>query len=466
VSGQTPARVLGPFDATCIVIGAIIGVGIFFNPSKIAALTETPALTLGTWILAGLIAMCGALAYAELGRRHSSSGAQYQILRDGYGPGPAFLYVFCNATAIQAGAIAVIAVVCARNLAVVAGYSPKDPTIQTALTGLGLGLIGILVVANIVGARAGAGIQNLTVISKVATLLVIVGLALFAPAHEIPPAAAPKAAPLPGVAGVLAGLVPAFFAYGGFQHALWIGGEVREPRRNVPRAIIVGVGIVVLVYGLANWAYLKLLGRPGVAASDALAADAVSVVFHGGGGRAIAAAVAISAFGVLNAQLLSGPRLVYGMARDGRFFGPFANLHPKLGTPVAAIVMMGALAVGLLLIAGFGGVDKLTAGVVFIDGCFLGLTGATVLFAAARAAADDGSGAAAAPIPGSKIAAAIFVLGELGLLTGAYLDKDMRQAAFIGLGWIAVAAVLYFVRFRRPRQRTQVGLDPAAPGLP
>ncbi len=449
---QSPRRVLGPFDATCIVIGAIIGVGIFFNPSMIASLVETPGLALACWTLAGVIALCGALAYAELGQRYSANGAQYRVLRETYGPAPAFLYVFCNATAIQAGAIAVIAVICARNLAVIAGYSPQDPANALAINAAGLALIGVLVVANVIGVRWGSRIQNFTVCAKLLTLLIIIGLALFAAPHPPPaPGPAAPATPLPGYYGVLAGLIPAFFAYGGFQHALWIGGEIREPHRNVPRAILVGVGVVVAVYVLANWAYLKLLGHAGVAHSGALAADAVAVVFQGAGGKVIAAAVAVSAFGVLNAQLLSGPRLVYGMACDGRFFAPFAKLHPRFATPVAAIVLMGALATMLLLAAGFNGVDKLTTGVVFIDGIFLGLTGAAVLVLRSRSprpVAPAGDPAAARPIPGSAIAASVFVLGELGLLAGAYLNPAARQAAIIGLAWIAAAAVFYAVRFR------------------
>ncbi|MBL9032782.1 MAG: amino acid permease [Phycisphaerae bacterium] len=439
---QQPARVLGPFDATCIVIGAIIGVGIFFNPAKVAAPVETPTLALACWGLGGLLALCGALAFAELGRRYHASGAQYEVLRDAAGPLPAFLYVFCNATAIQAGAIAVIAVVCAQNLAIAAGV-PGSPLVVPA----GVALIVALVVANVAGVRWGSRIQNLTVVAKLLTLLAIIAIALtLAPAR---PATAPAPPPsaLPGVLGVLAGLVHTFFAYGGFQHALWIGGEVRDPRRNVPRAIVVGVLIVVAVYVLANWAYLRLLGHDGVAGSKGLAAEAVGAAWPGAG-RVVAGAVALSAFGVLNAQLLSGPRLVYGMARDGRFFRPFAALHPRFGTPVAAIVLLGVMAVALLLAAGFGGVDKLTTGVVFIDGVFFALTAASVLILRARRAWPQAQGRA---VPGATAAAAVFFVGELGLLTGAYLDPSTRSAAFIGVGWIVVAAGVYLVRFRSKR---------------
>ncbi len=436
---------LGAFDATCIVIGAIIGVGIFFNPSGVAKLTTDGTLALAAWALAGGIALCGGLTFAALGTKYNASGAQYELLRDAYGPMPAFLFVFCNATAIQGGAIGVIALVCARNLADLMGLASTHPHFASITLAMALGLIAMLTLANIVGVKWGARVQNVTVAAKIAALLCIVALAVIGPtsaiAREV--AASPPQSALPGVQGVLAALVPAFFAYGGWQHALWISGEVREPRRNLPRAIIVGVVIVVLVYLSANWAYLALLGHAGVAGSTALAADAVATAFPTWGRRAIAAAVAISALGVLNAQLLSGPRLVYGMARDGRFFSPFARVHTRFATPWAAILLLGGIGAGLLAAAGEKGIDILTAGTVFVDGIFFVLTGTALLRLSRRA---DGP-----RLPGAKVAATVFVLGELGVLVGAALAPQMRAAVWGGLVWIAAAGGVYVIWFRSRR---------------
>lgn len=445
-----PARVLGFFDATCIVVGAIVGVGIFFNPSGVAKLTESGTLALAAWGLAGLIALCGGLTFAALGTKYNASGAQYELLRDAYGPMPAFLFVFCNATAIQGGAIGVIALVCARNVADLMGVLGEDKAGARITLTIALGLIAVLTLANIVGVKWGSRVQNFTVVAKIAAILCIVALAVFGPVGSgASPssmiaasggAGATKSAPLPGFQGVLAALVPAFFAYGGWQHSLWISGEVREPRRNLPRAIIVGVVIVVLVYLSANWAYLSLLGHVGVANSKALAADAVATRFPDWGRRAIAAAVAISALGVLNAQLLSGPRLVYGMARDGRFFSPFAKLHPSFGTPWGAILLLGGVGASLLAAVGEKGIDTLTAGAVFVDGIFFVLTGVALLVLGRRA---DGP-----RLPGAKVAAVVFVLGELGVLVGAALAPAMRQAVWGGLVWIGGAAIVYVIWFR------------------
>lgn len=453
MSADQLRRVLGPLGATCVVIGAIIGVGIFFTPSSVAKLAGSSGLALTAWVVGGFIAMMGALTFASLGRVYSGAGAQYEILRDAYGPLPAFLFVFCNATAIQAGATAIIAIVCMENIGVlVRGAAPGGAALATGSATL----IIALALVNVLGVRFGSGVQNFTVFAKVLVLITIVALAATLTPSAPPPAAprvsnaavaasAAPAADLPLLAVLFSAIVPTFFSYGGWQHALWIAGEVRDARRNVPLAIMLGVSLVVLVYISSNWAYLQLLGFEGVAGSPTLAADAVSAVWPRYGRTVIAAGVAISALGVLNAQLLSGPRLVYRMAADGRFFAAFARVHGSWGTPIAAILLIGGLALVLLFAAGRDGVDKLLAGVVFIDGVFFALTGLAPLVLRRRpphAATDFGYGYPAVPL--------IFVLGEVGIMFGAYAAPATRQAALIGVCWIVAAAIVFLIGFRRP----------------
>ncbi len=442
-----PARVLGTLDAACVVIGAIIGVGIFRQPSAAAAAAGDATLTLAAWALAGGIALCGALVFAELGARFNSSGAQYGILRDAYGPMPAFLFVFCNATAIQAGAIGVIAVICAENLGFAFGRGAPE-----GLTLLGIAVVLILGVtaANMIGVRWGSRIQNFTVFCKVLTLMAVAALAaIAAPAVALAPVAAPKTGSA-AVVGVLAALVPALFSYGGWQQALWISGEVREPRRTLPRAIIGGVVLVVAAYVLANWAYLRLLGHAGVVHSSSVAADAVGTVFPGWGPRAVGAAVAISAFGVLNAQLLAGPRLIYGMARDGRFFEVFGRLSGRNASPVAAILLLTFMALVLLGLARVTPGDivgKLTDGVVFVDTVFFALTGVALMIFRRRES-DLERAEARFRIPLYPVVPLLFIVGEFGVLAGALVPESARTPALFGLGWIGVAALMYVVRFR------------------
>ncbi|MFZ5476487.1 MAG: APC family permease, partial [Myxococcota bacterium] len=261
-------RELGLGDTTAVVIGAIVGVGIFFTPAQVARLAGSEEVALGLWALGGVVAALGAWTFAELGRRYPRAGGQYDVLRDAWGPLPGFLYVFCNLTAIQAGSIAIIAWYCAQNFADAFGatLSPGVNLVAAVV------LVAGLTAANVVGVRAGAWVQNVTVVSKLLTLVAVVGLAVVAA-----PAAPAPAAPVAGERGIalLAGLLPAMFAYGGWQQALWVGGEVKDPERTLPRAILGGVAVVVVVYLGAAWAYFRLLGFEGVAGAGGLAFEAV-----------------------------------------------------------------------------------------------------------------------------------------------------------------------------------------------
>jgi APA family basic amino acid/polyamine antiporter len=303
-------------------------------------------------------------------------------------------------------------------------------------------------VANGLGVRFGSGIQNLTVFAKIATLVAVTGIAAFfdpETASRDPDVVAAGSSGLGVVALIFAALVPAFFTFGGWQHALWMAGEVRRPRRDVPLSIVVGVLVVIVVYLMVNWAYLELLGYEGVVGSEAIAADAVAVVFPGGGRRLIAGAVAVSAFGVLNAQLLSGPRLLYGMARDGRFFRTFAQVHARFRTPVPAIVLLGLMACTLLVAAGGRGLGQLLAWVVVIDGVFFALTGAALIVLRHKRSEADRP----VRVPLYPLVPLLFVAGEVGVVTGAALDPQLRLPALVGAGWIAIAMAFYLIWFRR-----------------
>lgn len=486
----SPPRVLGPVDATCVVIGAIIGVGIFFTPTSVARLTGGWELAMAAWALGGVIALCGALTFAELGARFNAAGAQYDVLRTAWGPLAGFLFVFCISTVIVPGATAIIAIICARYLgaavgidldhidmssweraAASSGWSAAPGTFNTVpLLAVSAALVLSLMTANYLGARWGAAIQNITVYTKVAALLAITALAAFwghsaGTREPISAEAAGMTANLSPFAAVLAALVPAFFSYGGWQQGLWVSGEVRDAHRNLPRAILIGVVIVVLVYLLANWAYFRLLGESGVITTKTLASDAVATIFPGWGARVVAAAVAISAFGVLNVEFLSGPRLTYAMSRDGYFFRLFGRLHPRYRTPDAAIFLLAITTLILLLLARENGVNLLLTGVMFVDALFFVLTGAA-LFALRRTAthplpagADEITERTAEEVrplfrtPLYPWVPAFFVLGEIGVVVGSYLDPATRNAAYIGAIWLVVGVTVYWIWFRKPQPR-------------
>lgn len=432
-------RVLGPLDATAVVIGAIVGVGIFFTPGRVAALAGD--LALWTWALGGFVALLGALTFAEIGGMYPRTGAQYAALRDAYGPAVGFLYVVCNATAIQAGAIAIIALIAVQNAASALTGAELTPTVAPFAA---IGLTALISAANIRDVRAGAQIQNLTTVAKLLALIAVVIVGVTFTGEPAPAKPVVTAGPFVALA---TGMVPVLFAFGGWQQALWIGGEVRDPTRNVPRAIVGGVGVVVLIYLGANWAYLHLLGVGGVAHSQALAADAVGVMFPGFAARAVAGAVAISALGVLNAQILTGPRLIFALAHDRRFFAVFGRIHASLGTPVPAILLLSGTSMVLLLAAGFDGIDRLLTGVVLVDGIFFALTAAASIVLLRR----HPRATRTVRTPGFPVVPILFVLAELGVIVGSWLQPHVRSAAIVGLVWIAVAFALYLLRFRDRR---------------
>ena len=444
-------QVLGLWDAVCVVVGAIIGVGIFFNPRDVAHVTGSAGGALAAWGVGGLVALLGALTFAELGRLRPFAGGQYHVLRDTYGRAPAFLFVFCNLTAVQAGGVAIIAMVCAQNLGV--ALHGVDPSSGWVLA-VAIVMTWMLVAVNVVGVRSGAGLQNATVIAKLVTLAAVVALALAmgpqAPhvasggtsGPATPPSAAGAALSFPML---FAGVTLTLFAYGGWQQALWVAGEMVEARRILPRAIVIGVAIVVAAYLSANWAYLDLLGFAGVEHAHALAADAFSVWSPGFGRRVAALGVAVSAFGVLNAQFLTGPRLTWAMARDGQFFAPFARLDRRFATPVPAIALLGVLATALILGLGLERTDLLTTGVVVVDAAFFALTGLAVPLLRRRSAGEGRS-------PGWVAAVAIvFASLELLAIAGSVLHRDMRLVALTGIAWIAAAALTWVLFFRHPR---------------
>jgi APA family basic amino acid/polyamine antiporter len=433
-------RVIGPLSATSIVIGAIIGVGIFFTPTNVARIAGSAHLAMWIWAAGGVVALLGALTFAELGGMYGHTAGQYEMLRDAYGPLIAFCFSLCNACAIIAGGTAIIAIVCAENLSTALTGAPLSGLAAVLLPAV---LLASVAGANIIGVRWGTAIQNVTVLAKVGTLLLVAVLAMVAAPHA--GAVAPASAVTSSVAvRLFSGLVPALFAFGGAHYALWVAGEMKDPRRDVPLSLVAGVIIVVVVYLLANWAYLRLLGYDGVVASHALAADAVSVAWPDAGRRIIAGAVALSAFGVLNVQILSGPRLLYGMARDGRFFAIFGRPHPRFATPAAALALVGGIAATLVIIAGKNAIDRLLTGVVMVDAVFFALTGASVIVLRKRRRDADRP----VRVPLYPVVPIVFVLFQLGIIAGAFQMEATRTAAWIGLCAIVVAVILYATRFR------------------
>jgi APA family basic amino acid/polyamine antiporter len=370
------ARRLGLFSATMLVVGGIIGSGIFLNPAIVAQRLGTAGLTLTAWALGALVALLGAFVFAELGARAPAAGGGYVYLRAAFGALPAFLYGWALLLAIASGAIAAVAVTFARYAAAGLGLA------QEWHLPLGIGAIALLTVVNILGVRPGAVTQNVFTVLKLLAIAAVVAAGI-AGTVSVPVANGIAGAAIPAgpssfpslVAAMGTALVPVLFSYGGWQQSNFVAEEIVEPRRNLPRALVMGVIAVAIVYLLANLTYVRVLGVAGLAASTAPAADVLGARFGPAGRALITAGIAASTFGFLNLVILVTPRVYQAMARDGLFFGRLAALHPRWRTPVAAIALQSAWAVVLLLSGTYG---QLLDWVTFADWIFFGATAATL----------------------------------------------------------------------------------------
>jgi basic amino acid/polyamine antiporter, APA family len=428
--GDSPATYvprLGLFSGTMMVVGGIIGSGIFLNPAIVAQRVRTVELTLAVWVLGGLIAVIGALVFAELGARRPVAGGGYIYLRDAYGRLPAFLYAWTLLLVIATGAIAAVAVTFATYTATLLGLA------TAARVPLAVGAILLLSAINYIGVKPGAVTQNVFTLLKLGALafLIVAGLAL---GH------APVATPLPPlpegtiVLAVGAALVPVLFAFGGWQQTNFVAEELIDAERNLPRALLMGVGIVVAVYLLANLAYLKTLGIAGLATSTAPAADAMRALLGPQGAGVIAAGIAVSTFGFLNLVILVSPRVYRAMAADGLFFPSLGRLHPRYRTPTAAILFQGAWAVILTLTGKYG---DLLDYVVFGDWIFFAATAATLFVFRDREPRGLERGNLRFRMPGFPAGPIVFILAALYVVLGSVASNPvnaLKGTALIALG--------------------------------
>jgi APA family basic amino acid/polyamine antiporter len=430
------ARRIGPFSGTMMVVGGIIGSGIFLNPSIVAQRVGTGALTMLVWGIGAIVAILGAFIFAELGARYPEAGGGYVYLRDAFGPLPAFLYGWALLVAIASGATAAVAVTFANYAVPLLGLSAE------ARIPLAAAVIILLAIVNIVGVEPGTMTQNVFTILKLAAIaaLVVGGLGSVAG-----PVAAAHAAPLPvyttpAALAVALGtaLVPVLFAYGGWQQTNFVAGEMIDARRNLPRALVWGVLIVAAVYLAVNLTYLRTLGVAGLAASTAPAADAMELRFGPVGRTLIAIGIAVSTFGFLDIVILVTPRVYQAMARDGLFFRRLAVLHPRFRTPVAAIVLQAGWAIALLLTGTYG---ELLDYVTFADWIFFGATAAT-LVVYRRRAQDGHEGGFRAPFYPWSVA--LFVLAAAYVIAGAVISSPRNALHGVILLAIGVGACAWW----------------------
>jgi APA family basic amino acid/polyamine antiporter len=435
-------RALGTFDATMVVVGGIIGAGIFISPYLVAQRLPSGAWILGAWIFGGVVALAGAFAFAELAALFPAAGGEYAYLREAYHPVVAFLFGWASLVMIQGGGLAAVAITFAQYLLRLAG-APRADARPLAVAALVL-----VALVNTAGVKPGSRLLNTLVLLKVGALAVLIGGGLVL-ARGLPPAASAVPAVRPGASLLAFGaaLVPILFTYGGWQNANTLAEEIREPRRTLPRALLAGTFLVLAVYLLVNLVYLLTLGRDGLAATATPAADAVRRLFGPGAERWIAGAIAVSTFGFLDLTLLGPTRIYYAMARDGVFFPGLSRLHPRFGTPWGAILLQAAWAILLVLTGTYGG---LVDSVVFADWIFFALTVAAVLLLRRRipvARREPGAFLS----PGYPFFPILFLAASALVLAGVVRSNPLRSA--VGTLLLAAGLPIYYAyagRAKRP----------------
>ena len=423
-------RELGLFDATVVVAGAIIGVGIFANPSNVARILTTPALIVLAWGIGGLLALIGGFIWAELGSRFPYVGGQYVYLTRAYPPIVGFLYGIALLFIINGGSLAAVAILFATY--VDRSFVPLGPA---GIRALAATVLIAFTAVNAVGVRAGTITSNVLMVVKVAGIATLLWLAF---TRGGPSASDVRLADLGTFHGstltlCLTALVPIMFAYGGWQNCGTLAAEIREPAKNLARANVIGVIIVIVLYLSLNLAYLRVLTPGGIASSPALASDVAYVAAGPIGSVFVAMLIVISSLGFLAVVILTGPRLYYAMARDGVFFPQAGRLHPRYHTPVFALWFQ--VTVSLLLLTS-NTYDQLLSYVIFADWLFFGLTAAAIFVARARQLGEP-----TVRVPGHPFTTGLFVLAAVGIVGNSFFAYPKQS--LIGTGILLAASATY-----------------------
>ena len=432
-AAPTLARRLGAFDATMIVMGGIIGSGIFINPYVVAQQVHSPALILGAWAAGGVIALLGAFIYAELAALRPEVGGQYAYLRDALHPSVAFLYGWAMLLVIQSGGMAAVAVTFARYTVELTGWKIAEWLLAT-LTLVALTLI------NCLGVRSGTNTQTVLMLLKLAAIVMLIAAGFLANPHAIAPLVTTDPATLFTFA---AAMTPVMFAYGGWQTASFMSGELLRPRRDLAIGLLAGVAGVITVYLLVNIVCLRVLGASGLAATTTPASATMRAAFGDRGAMLIAAGIAISTLGFLSQGMLTAPRVYYAMAEDGLFFRAIGKVHPVTRVPLVAIALQGVVAV---VIALSGTYEQILSYVVSVDFIFFGLTGLALFIFRKRL-----EKSASFRTPGHPVTTAIFCIACWLVVAGTVARSPVNSA--IGFAILLAGLPAFWFWSRRYHSR-------------
>jgi basic amino acid/polyamine antiporter, APA family len=440
--GERLPRRLGLWSAVAVLVGSTIGSGIFRTPAVVANQIDAVPAFFGAWVLGGVVALCGALTYAELAAAFPRSGGIYVFLREAFGPLWAFLFGWAEILIIRPAAYGAIGITSAGYAWRLFGYEPTAPLFTLPLTGavsyeqlLAAVLIVLVAAVNYYGIHRGALLQNVTTGFKVAALGALVLLGFILGGGTGSGLAWSVGQGTASLSPFLVALVSILWAYDGWADLSFVGGEVKDPQRNLPKALLIGTAGVVILYLSANLVYLYLIPMAQMKDADLVAADAAQMLVGTFGAAAVSTAIAVSTFGTLNGSMMTAPRIFYAMAEDGLFFKGIARVNPRTGAPTGAIVLAAGLGVAFVLVRKF---SELAA--QFIIGIWpfyaLAVAGVFVLRQKAPHLERPYRTRGYPWVPGFFLLASLFLLGN-------YLVAEPKDF-LIDFGVIAVGVPVYY----------------------
>ena len=448
--GERLTRRLGLGSAVAVLVGSTIGSGIFRTPAAVAQRVEDVPLFLGAWVVGGLVVLCGALTYSELAAAFPRSGGIYVFIREAFGPLPAFLFGWAEVLIIRPGAFGAIGITASAYTLRTLGADPAAVVLAVGALDirseqlLGAGYIVVVAAVNYYGIHRGAALQNVSTAFKVAALaaLVVVGFALGQPGTAAEGGGMFSQRAAVGLSPFLLAMVSILWAYDGWADLAFVGGEVRDPQRTLPRALLLGTAIVVVLYVAANLVYLYLIPMASLKGAELVAADVAQRVIGSAGVVAVSAAIAVSTFGTLNGSMMTAPRIFFAMAEDGNFPRAIARVDPRTSAPTGAVVLMGVLGVVFILNRRF---------TELADQFIIGIWPFYALAIAAVYVLRHRRPELERPYRtwGYPVVPALFLLGAL-LLLGNYLISQTRAFA-LDVGLIVAGIPVYSVwrRFHR-----------------
>ena len=434
------ARQIGLFDATMVVMGGIIGAGIFMNPHVVAQRVHSPVLILGVWVFGGVVALLGAFIYAELADRMPAVGGQYANLREAIHPAAGFLYGWVLLLVVQSGGMAAVTVTFARYFLELTGWGVDERWVVVVT-------LGVLTAVNCLGVKPGTRLQSVLMVLKIAAIGCLVVAGLFF-AHDPKPLLHPVLDRAPGIdliTAIGAAMVPVLFSYGGWQTTNFIAAEIREPRRNLVRALIFGVVGVIVLYLLVSLVCVRVLGAEGLAETVVPASAVMRLVAGEAGAKLIALGIAISTIGFLSQSILTAPRVYFAMAGDGLFFKRIAQVSARTQAPVAAIVMQTGFA---LVIAFTGRYEQILNFMIPIDFLFFGLS-ATCVFVFRSRDRKDAPKAPGFRVPWHPWTTMVFVAACWLVVLNTLIKYPENSSVGVGILLLGLPVYAYWARRRR-----------------